>query len=171
MGNRGGARKARMSKGFSGRRAEGPPLLRALRALRAEVIGASLRGDPLGVSARPPTTAARSRPAFARPAPRAKPGALACSMRCRHDDPATYDWTQMSNRPCPGILTITGPDNITRPTWRKAGKLPTTSRPGPSAARGSSGRTATNSRRRRGLQLRTLAHPATGSSNLGLFAR
>ncbi len=45
-------------------------------------------------------------------------GRLRCSMRVqRMDDPATYDWTEMSNqtRHILEYLTITGPDNITRP--------------------------------------------------------
>jgi peptide/nickel transport system substrate-binding protein len=47
-----------------------------------------------------------------------KGGRLRCSMRVqRMDDPATYDWTQMSNqtRHILEYMTITGPDNITRP--------------------------------------------------------
>ncbi len=47
-----------------------------------------------------------------------KGGRLRASMRVqRMDDPATFDWTQMSNQ-ARGIveyLTITGPDNVTRP--------------------------------------------------------
>jgi peptide/nickel transport system substrate-binding protein len=45
-------------------------------------------------------------------------GRLRCAMRVqRMDDPATYDWTQMSNqtRHILEYLAITGPDNITRP--------------------------------------------------------
>ncbi len=45
-------------------------------------------------------------------------GRLRAAMRVqRMDDPATYDWTQMSNqtRPILEFLTITGPDNVTRP--------------------------------------------------------
>jgi hypothetical protein len=45
-------------------------------------------------------------------------GRLRCAMRVqRMDDPATYDWTQMSNqtRHILEYLAITGPDNVTRP--------------------------------------------------------
>ena len=47
-----------------------------------------------------------------------KGGQLRSSMRVqRMDDPATYDWTQMSNqtRHILEYLTITSPDNVTRP--------------------------------------------------------
>ncbi|GAB5468187.1 MAG: ABC transporter substrate-binding protein [Rhodospirillales bacterium] len=47
-----------------------------------------------------------------------KGGTLRSAMRVqRMDDPATYDWVQMSNqtRPICEFLTITGADNITRP--------------------------------------------------------
>lgn len=47
-----------------------------------------------------------------------KGGRLRAAMRVqRMDDPATFDWTQMSNQ-ARGIIeymTITGPDNVTRP--------------------------------------------------------
>jgi ABC-type transport system substrate-binding protein len=45
-------------------------------------------------------------------------GTLRISMRCQQmTDPATFDWTEMSNvaRQVLEYLTITGPDNITRP--------------------------------------------------------
>ena len=57
-----------------------------------------------------------SRPA--RAATPQKGGRLRSSMRVqRMDDPATYDWTEMSNqtRPILEFLTRTGSDNITRP--------------------------------------------------------
>jgi ABC-type transport system substrate-binding protein len=50
-------------------------------------------------------------------APR-KGGTLRVSMRCQEmSDPATFDWTEKSNvaRQVLEYLTITGPDNITRP--------------------------------------------------------
>jgi len=47
-----------------------------------------------------------------------KGGTLRISMRCQEmTDPATFDWTEKSNvaRQILEYLTITGPDNVTRP--------------------------------------------------------
>ena len=103
-------------------------------------------------------------------------GRLRCSMRVqRMDDPATYDWTQMSNqtRHILEYLTITGPDNITRPYlaegWEASDDLKTWT-----------------FKLREGIQwsngdefnaddvvynFERWLDPATGSSNLGLFAQ
>lgn len=69
--------------------------------------------------------------AAAQDAPK-KGGMLRCSMRVqRMDDPATYDWTEMSNqtRHILEYLTNTGPDNITRPylaeSWEASDDLKT----------------------------------------------
>jgi len=74
-----------------------------------------------------------SRPAMAADDPNArKGGVLRSSMRVqRMDDPATYDWLEMSNqtRHILEYLTITGPDNVTRPylaeSWEASDDLKT----------------------------------------------
>ena len=70
-------------------------------------------------------------PALAQDKPR-KGGRLRIAMRVqRMDDPATYDWTEMSNqtRHVLEYLTITGPDNVTRPflaeSWEASDDLKT----------------------------------------------
>ncbi len=113
--------------------------------------------------------------ALAQEAPKAG-GKLRCSMRVqRMDDPATYDWTQMSNqtRHILEYLTITGPDNITRPYlaegWEASDDLKTWTfklRQGITWSNGdvfNADDVVYNFQR--------WLNPATGSSNLGLFSQ
>ena len=103
-----------------------------------------------------------------------KGGRLRSSMRVqRMDDPATYDWTQMSNqtRHVLEYLTITGPDNITRPYlaegWEASEDLKTWTfklRKGVKWSNGDSfGADDVVHNFKRWLD------PKTGSSNMGLF--
>ncbi len=101
-----------------------PELCEELRGGRVERREFLRVATLLGLSATVAYGLARSidgGPAIGRAAAQETPkqgGTLRCSMRVqRMDDPATYDWTQMSNqtRHILEYLTITGPDNITRP--------------------------------------------------------
>ncbi len=103
-----------------------------------------------------------------------KGGRLRSSMRVqRMDDPATYDWTQMSNqtRHILEYLTITGSDNITRPYlaegWEASDDLKTWTfklRKGVKWSNGDNfGADDVVHNFKRWLD------PKTGSSNLGLF--
>ena len=114
------------------------------------------------------------RPAAAQETPR-KGGRLRVSMRVqRMDDPATYDWTEMSNqtRHILEYLTITGPDNVTRPylaeSWEASDDLKTWTlklREGVTWSNGDAfGAEDVVHNFKRWLD------PKTGSSNLGLFS-
>jgi len=103
-----------------------------------------------------------------------KGGRLRSSMRVqRMDDPGTYDWTQMSNqtRHILEYMTITGPDNITRPYlaegWEASDDLKTWTfklRQGVKWSNGDSfGADDVLHNFKRWLD------PKTGSSNMGLF--
>ncbi len=104
-----------------------------------------------------------------------KGGRLRSAMRVqRMDDPATYDWTQMSNqtRPILEYLTRTGSDNITRPylaeSWEASDDLKTWTLNLRKDVKWSNGDD---------FNADDVVHnftrwldPATGSSNIGLFA-
>ena len=117
--------------------------------------------------------ATMTRPAWAE-TPK-KGGRLRSAMRVqRMDDPATYDWTQMSNqtRPILEYLTRTGSDNITRPylaeSWEASEDLKTWTLNLRKGVKWSNGDD---------FNADDVVHnftrwldPATGSSNIGLFA-
>jgi peptide/nickel transport system substrate-binding protein len=82
--------------------------LLGVAAPTAYAMAGRIAGDTTGLT----------RPALAEEGTPQKGGQLRSSMRVqRMDDPATYDWTQMSNqtRHILEYLTRTGTDNITRP--------------------------------------------------------
>jgi len=82
----------------------------------ATLLGVSA-GAAYGMAGKILGTEMISQPAQAEETPK-KGGSLRVSMQVQEmNDPATYDWTQKSNvgRHMTEYLTITGPDNITRP--------------------------------------------------------
>ena len=82
----------------------------------ATLLGVSA-GAAYGMAGKILGTEMLSRPAQAQETPK-KGGTFKVSMQVQEmNDPATYDWTQKSNvgRHMTEYLTITGPDNITRP--------------------------------------------------------
>lgn len=115
-----------------------------------------------------------SRKAVAAETPK-KGGTLRCAMRVQEmSDPATFDWTPKSNvaRQVVEYLTITGPDNITRPylaeSWKASDDLKTWTFKLRKNVKWSNGDT---------FSADDVVHnftrwldPKTGSSNIGLFA-
>jgi len=101
-------------------------------------------------------------------------GRLRSSMRVqRMDDPATYDWTQMSNqtRHIIEYITETGPDNVTRPylaeSWEASDDLKTWTfklRQGITWSNGDAFGADDLI-----ANLKRWCDPAVGSSNIGLF--
>jgi len=136
--------------------------LLGLSAPAAYAMASRILGEPLVSEARAQGTPKRG-------------GMLRCSMRVQEmADPATFDWTEKSNvaRQVLEYLTITGPDNVTRPylceRWEASDDLKTWTL-----------------HLRRGVQwnngdafnaddvvfnFKRWLDPQTGSSNMGLFS-
>ncbi|MFQ5995624.1 MAG: ABC transporter substrate-binding protein, partial [Acidiferrobacterales bacterium] len=96
--------------------------LLGMSATAAYGLVANVTGTPLASLIAPARAAMKSK----------KGGVLRCSMQVLEiTDPATYDWTQRSNvaRQVIEYLTITGPDNVTRPylceRWEASADLKT----------------------------------------------
>ena len=124
-----------------------------------------------GVLGGPRAAAAQGAPGRERPR---RGGHLRCSMRVQQmTDPATFDWAEKSNvaRQVLEYLTVTDPDNVTRPwlceRWEPSADLKTWTLHLRRGVRWSNGDAFTADDVV--VNFRRWLDPATGSSNLGLF--